>query len=312
MKKTKKVVTTKVTKTQNTSNQKVNNTNSSDVPSIAIVNGQHIQTFADGSKLNLDTGQVVKNTEFKIAQNSIEQSDYPYQPKIQISLDSNSAYQYLDGVGSIICVDSSGGRMYGSGTIINHPTLGPIVVTNYHVIEGAKGCLLYDKSENDSSQFGIYTLDMNYQHWNDHADAAVLKILSLNAGNIPISGLNYSATSLPSCSTNIHTGSKVVIIGYPAYSMHRYVDNDGTTVLLPQRQVTEGNISGKDGSNSPDGGYYENYYISAKMDSGNSGGLALSQDSSGICTLGIPTWVQVGQYANQGVVQSIHNVVNTK
>lgn len=53
---------------------------------------------------------------------------------------------------------------------------------------------------------------------------------------------------------------------------------------------------------------YPNYFVSAKVDSGNSGGVAFSKDSNGLCVLGIPTWLTIGNFETQGLVQNIHNV----
>jgi len=54
---------------------------------------------------------------------------------------------------------------------------------------------------------------------------------------------------------------------------------------------------------------YQNYFVSAKIDSGNSGGIAISKTTSGnLCLLGVPTWVSVGNYETQGLVQNINNI----
>ena len=53
-------------------------------------------------------------------------------------------------------------------------------------------------------------------------------------------------------------------------------------------------------------------YVSAKIDSGNSGGIAFSKDSRGLCVLGIPTWLTVGNYETQGLIQNIHNAFYSK
>jgi len=53
---------------------------------------------------------------------------------------------------------------------------------------------------------------------------------------------------------------------------------------------------------------YPNYFTSAKIDSGNSGGIALSKDGNGLCILGVTTWLSVGNWEIQGIIQNIHNV----
>ena len=88
----------------------------------------------------------------------------------------------------------------------------------------------------------------------------------------------------------------VVIIGYPAYAQHG-----------PATQITTNGIIsgfGPSAASLPN----PNYFVSAKIDSGNSGGIALSKDENGICVLGISTWLTVGNYETQGIVQNIHNI----
>lgn len=85
---------------------------------------------------------------------------------------------------------------------------------------------------------------------------------------------------------------------------------EGYNSKISARQVTEGIISGYDTSvEQPIGNLpYPNYYVSAKIDSGNSGGVALSKNSNGLCLLGVATWLSLGDFETQGVVQNIHNV----
>jgi hypothetical protein len=53
---------------------------------------------------------------------------------------------------------------------------------------------------------------------------------------------------------------------------------------------------------------YPNFFSTAIMDAGNSGGIALSKDSNGLCVLGIPTLVIQGEYSSEGVIQNIRNI----
>ena len=50
------------------------------------------------------------------------------------------------------------------------------------------------------------------------------------------------------------------------------------------------------------------YFVSAKIDSGNSGGIAFSKDRDGLCILGIPTWVSQGNFENAGLIQNMSNI----
>lgn len=99
--------------------------------------------------------------------------------------------------------------------------------------------------------------------------------------------------------------SPVVAIGFPASTMK--IVEDGA--IQSTRTVTNGIISAHDESAIGDYGLpAPDYFVSAKIDSGNSGGIVLSKDSSGLCVLGIPTWVNVGNFETQGVIQNIHNI----
>ncbi|MBU6415530.1 hypothetical protein KGQ34_04820, partial [Patescibacteria group bacterium] len=81
---------------------------------------------------------------------------------------------------------------------------------------------------------------------------------------------------------------------------------------LSSRISTNGIISGYDNSVilPPQNLSNPNYYVSAKIDSGNSGGVAFSKDSNGLCVLGVPTWLSIGNYETQGIIQNIHNVLS--
>lgn len=55
---------------------------------------------------------------------------------------------------------------------------------------------------------------------------------------------------------------------------------------------------------------YVNYYTSAKVDAGNSGGIAMMEDDNHkLCILGVPTWISVGEYETEGIIQNIHNII---
>ena len=115
--------------------------------------------------------------------------------------------------------------------------------------------------------------------------------------------LNYSISTMKLCATTMPVGSSVMIIGYPAFAVSSPIQKTGF------RTVTDGIISAHDTNIIVDGLPYANYYVSAKMDGGNSGGIALSKNKDGLCLLGIPTWLSFGDYETQGMVQNIHNVM---
>lgn len=212
----------------------------------------------------------------------------------------------LDGVVEIECPKDSGtGSLWKSDN-------GYFVVTNNHVVnEGTESdgsCTVINIMTKGFGMYSIYPAESTT--WNTFSDVAVLKLHeysnpSKTTGPAPfnfpaISSLDYKVGGLPKCVNNMAQGSPVIALGYPAYG--------GGSALI----TTNGVISGYGGVSSLNAPY-SNYIISAKIDSGNSGGIALSLDPQGqLCLLGIPTWVSTGNYENGGVVQNINNITYVK
>ena len=229
---------------------------------------------------------------------------------------------YLSGVVRISC---KGG--YGSGSLWNVEGQGYKVLTNFHIIEGENGTCDIDITRNNDNSYGVYEALLYQQYgWNDEVDAVaigfqinkevndiIVRDTSLVNGSMPVSNLNYKVSTLRKCPMIMPLGSPVAIIGFPAFA--EQVDYyEGRRVVWHFRTVTNGIISAH--SRSLDimqaGLPGLNYLVSNKIDSGNSGGIALSKDKNGLCVLGIPTWLSVGNYETQGIVQNIHNVMYTK
>jgi len=149
----------------------------------------------------------------------------------------------------------------------NGPTI-PKIITNKHVVTDAQG---YSA---DYCNFYMYGGHSYYEPYTD---------FELGSGDwvyIPIPSDNYtSAVSYKkSCTdSSASLGDKITIFGYPTDGSH-----SGVT-------VTTGVVSGDEG----------NYYVTdAKIDHGNSGGVAvLNKDD---CYLGIPTWAQSGGFESFG------------
>ena len=229
--------------------------------------------------------------------------------------------KYLTGVGEIECWKTSedgrngqigpypAGSMYSSASGSLWNIKGKYyVLTNNHAIS-TDHCDLF-LVEN-----GGYPLTYSHDTPNSFSttytrvptgivDKALLEIKSgwvpSGTSNSPISSLNYNISSLPHCDNSMPIGSPMVIIGYPSSSA------GGNSYL--SRIVTNGVISGLDNSTFSNGLSAPNYFVSAKLDAGNSGGIALSKNSNGLCVLGIPTWVSLGEYETEGMVQNIHNI----
>ena len=218
----------------------------------------------------------------------------------------------LNGVTQVICKQASNVSS-GSATLWNFPGMSHMILTNKHVVEGAENCVVI-VSNKDSETLGMYSLNGTAVTFNKNTDTAALPLGNVVSSVAPsLSSYNYSLSSLRKCPSTISLGSPVVIIGFPAYAKR------DTEVILPTigsvktifRTVTNGIVSGYDTSLVvPKGTLKEpNFFISAKIDSGNSGGIAIAKDSDGLCVLGIPTWLTVGNYETQGLVQNIRNVL---
>lgn len=232
---------------------------------------------------------------------------------------------YLTGVVEILCkrADQYGVEQIhdtGSGSLWSFPNGVYDVVTNEHVVAGNDYCILWIPNSN-GTQNGTYDLDLSdIKNWNSIADEAVIPILSVSAtrarnssnnvgiDDIPVSQLNYSISSLQNCSSNMPSNSPVTVVGYPAFSSINSQDNwyGAFKSQITTNGVISGSYSLPKNSSLP----YSDYYISATIDSGNSGGIAFSKNANGVCLLGIPTWITLtGNYTNEGIVQNIKNVM---
>jgi hypothetical protein len=244
---------------------------------------------------------------------------------------------YLTGIVEINCNDSSGGDS-SSGSLWNLPNLGYTVLTNEHVIDdddnGAQneGVPSLNKAgqpitiknacsfslNGDGSDAYSLSLGSKYQ-WNKEADAVDLpirfntSIYTLTSSPPPVSDLNYSISNLKLCPTTIPVGAPVVVIGFPSYAVATttmYTDGVSSTQEQDYEITTTGIISGFAGNDliTDAALQYPDFFTSAIMDAGSSGGIALSKDSNGLCVLGIPTLVSQGEYTSEGVIQNIRNI----
>jgi S1-C subfamily serine protease len=210
------------------------------------------------------------------------------------------------GVVQVICsVNQS--IISGSGSLFTFKEVAHAVLTNYHVVKDASRCVVI-MTNASNSQTGVFALKPSVYSYNSNTDEAVLDIgSSLSSVSVPIENYNYSLSRVKKCVSPVAVGTPVVIIGFPAYAKRDAtitIDTIGT-VNTVFRTATNGIISGYDTSAAG----APNYFVSAKIDNGNSGGIALAKDSSGLCNLGLPTWLTVGNYETQGLVQNIMNVL---
>lgn len=227
--------------------------------------------------------------------------------KKDIIISSNDLSPYTTGVVQVICANKDNTISSGSGALFNFGEAPHAVLTNKHVVKDANTCVV-SITNSANTTTGLFGVESSVHTYNQDTDSAILTIgKSLSTSNVPITNYNYSIPSLPSCKSLLPVGSPMVIIGFPAYAKRDAtltIDGIGTINVI-YRTVTNGIISGYDTSQKGDA----NYFVSAKIDNGNSGGMAIGKDANGLCILGLPTWLSVGTYETQGLVQNITNVL---
>lgn len=252
----------------------------------------------------------IESEQSKNQQKAIEQKvdQVTSRPK-EIIISSSDIAPLLGGMVNVSC---SGGE--GSGTLWNLPTIGYVVLTNQHVIEKPHYTIYDGYFCLASLEGGLYTISTQEKFtWNKLTDIAAVPLKKMDTTKFtvkPIKDLNYKISSLNKCPTNMPLGSPVVMVGFPAFAGSQ-TDLGSINIDQSFLTVTNGIISAHDTSvKEPFGGLpYVNYFVSAKIDSGNSGGIAFSKNNNGVCVLGVPTWLTVGNYETQGLIQNIHNVL---
>jgi S1-C subfamily serine protease len=187
--------------------------------------------------------------------------------------------QIISSVVEIICDNGKA----GSGTILLD---NGSIVTNNHVITGSKNCVATLPDPKTGVPAAIYNATpYSYPGLSEQYDIAILTIYSTYTDTDGKTWGIYP-TKFPTYKRPVQCdnytpqlGDSVRIYGYPATS-HNY-----------NLTITDGVIS-----NFADDG---TILTSANIDSGNSGGLAVSQNG---CMLGIPSAVLFGNYQNLGVI----------
>jgi len=156
------------------------------------------------------------------------------------------------------------------------------VYTNAHVVfpglEPGGSCTVYIPVAPD--YFPAIAVPVRISHMSDSYPEIDFAILSPIDSQLSFSDFPYAA-----CSAIDNTiGDSVRVFGYPS--------SGGSTLT-----VTEGIVSGQQFST-----YGPIFKVSAKIDTGNSGGVAINTDKQ--CSIGIPTWALAGEVEGLGYVQS--------
>lgn len=103
------------------------------------------------------------------------------------------------------------------------------------------------------------------------------------------------------CKVKNPIGMKVYIFGYPSSSETGTTNVQSVLSIPPTRHltVTQGIISGKE---------QNNFFTTALIDTGSSGGLAVIKYRNKPCILGIPTLGTIGDLTTMGIIQPFTNV----
>lgn len=210
----------------------------------------------------------------------------------------------VESVVNVLCTSVNGQDQGGSGTVL---TSDGVVITNSHVIPQSDdhlltptdGCMvILPNKSNGQPEDTYWARPIVYSGLSQKYDLAYLNIYSAYVdergnkhGAFPrvfssIFGDNEGYDKVCGVARSSRLGEPVRIFGYPQTS--------GGLDLT----VTDGIIS----SIAPDG----SLLTSAKVDAGNSGGLAV--DKKG-CMIGVPSAVREGEYQNLGVIIPIARVL---
>ncbi|MFH1968098.1 MAG: trypsin-like peptidase domain-containing protein [bacterium] len=190
----------------------------------------------------------------------------------------NETEDPVQAVVNVVC-DSEGG---GSGTIFEE---NGVIITNNHVLSGSNSCFITLPDTNGFPAKIYRAKPITVPELSEKYDIAILVVNGSFTdkdgktwGDFPS---NFPSFSSPDKCSNIYPklGDKITIYGYP-------VTSGGINLT-----ITDGIIS----SFSDDGFIL----TSAKIDSGNSGGLAIDQNG---CFVGIPSAIAEGNYQNLGVI----------
>lgn len=206
------------------------------------------------------------------------------------------AWKFINSDGSI---DYNKSRVLGGSGFLGSIGGKVVVYTNKHVItlndyvdisDPTSGmppskCLI--QFPDNSNIYNAY-----YTRFTNDADATFLFSHDYDFGAIKIANpdsylndLNNIQKAFYYCNDRVSLGENIVVLGYPGIG----ATNDIT--------ATEGIISGYDGD----------YYItSAKIEHGNSGGIAILTQHN--CAVGIPTFVEIGSVESLGRILDMKKV----
>jgi S1-C subfamily serine protease len=190
--------------------------------------------------------------------------------------------KFVERTGQIWCPISGNKANIGSAFFINEEGN---ILTNYHVVDGLVGnhCFVAIASEYRQPPDKIYRayLTTRYNKDIDYAVLYIDKMVWPQEKEIVSRSFPY----IRACDSNIvKLGDPIVVFGYPIYG-----GNPETNVATITG--TDGIIAGSLGPLPKQTGFQTNHFkMTAKIDSGNSGGPVLIDDPRYECYIGIATF----------------------
>jgi len=270
---------------------------------------KEMQTIMENQQKTLEQAQVEieklkqENESTKVKQQQLEKKIFNEQQKPEtqnISISASEITPYLRGVVYVDCNEVS-----GSGSLWNIEgeyyllTNQHIISKSYYRAPNGNFCILPIFNKNGGPPHNYYIFLSEAKKWNQYTDITLIPLHNdPEDNNSDKTKLNYDISLMQKCQPNMKTGEPVIVIGYPAYGQVGSIT-----------QISSNGIISGFGPTSPSLPY-PNYFVSAKIDSGSSGGIAFSKDELGqLCILGVPTWLSLGNFETQGVVQNIWNIM---
>lgn len=199
--------------------------------------------------------------------------------------------KYINNVLEIKCIDEEDNIIRWSSFLyyLESAKQG-VFFTNKHIVQQNKLCWLF----NDDGEILHYFLPRKGYIYNTKTDFISYKLPKEIEKELFFER-NF-LKDLYFC-WDVNVGDKVWTIWYPSYWV------DGSNYAY--RITTTGIVAWLRNNEKFT---YPNYFVTNRIDSWNSWGLALMENSGEFCILWLPTWLQYGNYDNIGVVQNIHNV----
>lgn len=206
---------------------------------------------------------------------------------------------FSSSIAKILCSDTYNSDYYfqGSGSVWwNNNRYW--IMTNRHVLKGMYECIAlitkdWSKAADDplqafkENEIIVYNISPNYSYVTEAGyDLAFSVLEKIVDNNQPLSLLGDVAMvpAVDRCNEGYPIGTKIKIFGYPGIGSNTVIS------------LTEGIISSFE---KIDNAYY--YLTSAKIERGNSGGLALTDISENAsCVVGVPTFVLAGDIESMG------------